>query len=92
MAEAAIAWPSAADFTAAPVTLSAPAADSVLALIESAARPLLIAGPLLANRSGRALLARIEAAMQVPTCIMESPAASPMRRWARLPSWWRGAT
>jgi acetolactate synthase-1/2/3 large subunit len=70
---AAITWPEAADFTAAPVTLSDPAADTVLALIAGAARPLLIAGPQLANRSGRALLARIEAATGVPTCIMESP-------------------
>jgi acetolactate synthase-1/2/3 large subunit len=70
---AAITWPEAADFTAAPVTLSDPAADTVLALIAGAVRPLLIAGPQLANRSGRALLARIEAATGVPTCIMESP-------------------
>jgi acetolactate synthase-1/2/3 large subunit len=71
--EAAIAWPSAVDFAAAPVALSAAAADTVLELIADASRPLLIAGPLLANRSGRALLARIEAATNVPTCIMESP-------------------
>jgi acetolactate synthase-1/2/3 large subunit len=45
----------------------------VLALIAGAAKPLLIAGPQLANRSGRALLARIEAATKIPTCIMESP-------------------
>jgi acetolactate synthase-1/2/3 large subunit len=70
---AAIAWPEPADFTAAPVTLSDPAADTVLALLAGAARPLLIAGPQLANRSGRALLARLEAALGVPTCIMESP-------------------
>ena len=71
--EAAIAWPEATDFTAQPVALTDPAADTVLALIAGAARPLLIAGPHLANRSGRALLARIEAAAGVPTCIMESP-------------------
>jgi acetolactate synthase-1/2/3 large subunit len=71
--EAAIAWPAAADFTAQPVALSDPAADAILALIAGAARPLLIAGPQLANRPGRALLARIEAATNVPTCIMESP-------------------
>jgi acetolactate synthase-1/2/3 large subunit len=71
--EATIAWPAAADFTAQPVALSDPAADAILALIAGAARPLLIAGPQLANRPGRALLARIEAATNVPTCIMESP-------------------
>ncbi|HET6238181.1 MAG TPA: thiamine pyrophosphate-binding protein [Acetobacteraceae bacterium] len=69
----AIAWPGAADFIAEPVTLSDPAADTVLALIAGATRPLLIAGPQLANRSGRALLARIENATNVPACIMESP-------------------
>ncbi len=71
--EAAVAWPTQADFTPDPVALPDPAADTVLALIAGAARPLLIAGPQLANRSGRALLARIEAATNVPTCIMESP-------------------
>ena len=71
--DAAIAWPEAADFAAQPVALSDPAADAVLALIDGAARPLLIAGPQLANRSGHALLARIEAATGVPTCVMESP-------------------
>ena len=69
----AIAWPGAADFIAEPVTLSDPAADTVLALIAGAARPLLIAGPQLANRSGRALLTRIENATNLPACIMESP-------------------
>jgi acetolactate synthase-1/2/3 large subunit len=69
----AIAWPEAADFIAEPVALSDPAADTVLALIAGAARPLLIAGPHLANRSGRALLDGIENATNVPTCIVESP-------------------
>jgi acetolactate synthase-1/2/3 large subunit len=71
--DTAIAWPRVADFIAEPVTLSDPAADTVLALIAGAARPLLIAGPQLANRSGRALLTRIENATNVPACIMESP-------------------
>ena len=71
--EAAIAWPTPTDFTLDPVALPDPAADTILALIAGAARPLLIAGPQLANRSGRALLARIETATNIPTCIMESP-------------------
>jgi acetolactate synthase-1/2/3 large subunit len=70
---AAIAWPTAEDFTAAPVVLNEHAADTVLALIADAARPLLIAGPQLANRAGRALLGRIEDATNMPTCIVESP-------------------
>ncbi len=73
LAEDAIAWPDAADFTAPSVTLSAQSADAIVTILGAAQRPLLIAGPQLANRSGRALLARIESALQVPTCIMESP-------------------
>jgi acetolactate synthase-1/2/3 large subunit len=71
--EAQIAWPTPTDFAPDPIALPDPAADTVLALIAGAAKPLLIAGPQLANRSGRALLARIEAATKIPTCIMESP-------------------
>ena len=37
-----------------------------LAIIAQASRPLLLAGPALANQSGRDLLARIEAATQIP--------------------------
>jgi acetolactate synthase-1/2/3 large subunit len=69
----AVVWPDQAAFSAAAVDLGDPAADAVLAIIASAQRPLLIAGPQLANQSGRDLLARIEAATRVPTCIMESP-------------------
>ena len=46
-----------------PVALNDAAADAILGIIAAAARPLLIAGPHLANRSGRALLARLEAAI-----------------------------
>jgi acetolactate synthase I/II/III large subunit len=69
----AVAWPNSTDFIAPPVGLADAAADAVLALVAGAARPLLIAGPHLANRPGRALLARLEAATKMPTCIMESP-------------------
>jgi acetolactate synthase-1/2/3 large subunit len=69
----AVVWPDQSAFSVATLELGDPAADAVLAVIASAQRPLLIAGPQLANRSGRDLLARIEAATQVPTCIMESP-------------------
>jgi len=73
VATGAVAWPDEADFAAPPVGLADAAADAVLALVAGAARPLLIAGPHLANRPGRSLLARIEAATNLPTCIMESP-------------------
>jgi acetolactate synthase-1/2/3 large subunit len=68
-----IVWPEPSDFVAPAVTLGDAAADAVLSLLASAQRPLLIAGPQLANKSGRALLARIEAVLAVPTCISESP-------------------
>lgn len=68
-----IAWPTPADFAAPAMELTAGAADATLALIAAAARPLLIAGPHLANPQGRALLARLEDALRVPSCIMESP-------------------
>ena len=68
-----VAWPAPDAFTAPPVALSDAAAQAILAVIAGARRPFLLAGPALANRSGRELLSRIEAAMQVPTAIMESP-------------------
>ncbi len=73
VAQADISWPEPGSFALAPVELGEPAANVILDLIASAKRPLLIAGPQLANRSGRDLLARIEATIGVPTCIMESP-------------------
>jgi acetolactate synthase I/II/III large subunit len=73
VAENAAVWPEPADFSPASVALNDAAADAILGIIAGAARPLLIGGPHLANRSGLALLARLEAALQVPTCIMESP-------------------
>ncbi len=66
-------WPEQAAFTEPPVDLSEPAADAILSLISTAQRPFLLAGPALANRTGRDLLARIEAATRIPTAIMESP-------------------
>ena len=68
-----VVWPEPAAFAAAPVPLNDAAADAVLAIIAGAQRPFLLAGPALASRKGRDLLARIEAATQVPTAIMESP-------------------
>ena len=50
-----------------------PRPKAIFSIIGTARRPLLVAGPQLANRSGRALLARIEAKLGIPTCIMESP-------------------
>jgi acetolactate synthase-1/2/3 large subunit len=71
--DSAVAWPVAKDFTASPIAPGEAAAEAILSVLGTARRPLLIAGPYLANRSGRALLSRIESVLAVPTCIMESP-------------------
>ncbi len=68
-----VAWPKPDAFAAPPVALSDAAADAILGIVATAQRPFLLAGPALANRTGRDLLARIEAATQIPTAIMESP-------------------
>jgi acetolactate synthase-1/2/3 large subunit len=68
-----IVWPGSDAFSAAPVGLSEPAAEAILGIIATAKRPFLLAGPALANRAGRDLLARIETATRIPTAIMESP-------------------
>src|ERR1700694_2553661 len=65
-----VVWPDPAAFVAAPVPLSDPAADAILDIIATAQRPFLLAGPAMANRTGRDLLARIEAGTQVPTAII----------------------
>lgn len=65
--------PEPAAFTAPSAWLAPEAADAALAILAQARRPLLIAGPELATRTGRLLLARLEAALAVPACIMESP-------------------
>jgi acetolactate synthase-1/2/3 large subunit len=71
--EDSIPWPTEADFTAAPVALGDAATDAILALIAAAKRPLIIGAPVLANRPGRDLLNRLEAALGVPVCISEGP-------------------
>ncbi|MGB9369729.1 MAG: thiamine pyrophosphate-binding protein [Xanthobacteraceae bacterium] len=67
----AIVWPDARQ--AAMPALSDAVADATLAAISSAARPIIFAGPQLSNVTGRALLARLEAAAQTPAVILESP-------------------
>jgi acetolactate synthase-1/2/3 large subunit len=48
-------------------------ADAVLAAVGAAARPIVFAGPQLSGASGRALLARLEAATKTPAVVIESP-------------------
>jgi acetolactate synthase-1/2/3 large subunit len=69
----AVVWPSASDFSAEPVGLNDAAADAILSIIRGAKRPLLIGAPVLANRPGRALVARLETALGVPGCLSEGP-------------------
>src|SRR6185437_12551000 len=68
-----IVWPAASDFSAEPVALHDAAADAILSIMRTAKRPLVIGAPVLANRPGRDLLRRIEAALGVPACISEGP-------------------
>ena len=48
-------------------------AAAILSAIAEAARPIIIAGPLMSNAGNRALLAKLEAATGAPTVVMESP-------------------
>src|SRR6202008_346700 len=48
-------------------------ADATLAALADAARPIIFAPPQLSDVSGRALLARLEAAVNAPAVILESP-------------------
>lgn len=48
-------------------------ADTVLAALQAAERPVILAGPHLSSREGRTLLAELEQATQVPAVVLESP-------------------
>src|SRR3954471_14455257 len=65
-------WPEARATSAGP-DLAPEVAATVLSAIGKAARPLIIAGPQLSSTTGRALLARLEAATGAPAIIVESP-------------------
>ena len=69
--ETAIVWPERT--AAAPPGLADAQADTILTAIARAARPIAIAGPHWSNLAGRALLAKLEAAVGAPAVIMESP-------------------
>ncbi|HEY4041241.1 MAG TPA: thiamine pyrophosphate-binding protein [Rhodopila sp.] len=73
VASDAVVWPSAADFAAPGVPLSAATADTILGLLATSKRPLVIGAPVLANREGRELLRRIEAVLGIPACLSEGP-------------------
>ena len=70
----AIRWPDEKIVKAPPrVSLSAEAADAVLALIGRAKRPVMLAGPQLSSRHGRTMLKRLEQATGAPYAVIESP-------------------
>jgi len=69
--DSSIAWPE-RPARAAPALADA-TADAILSAIAGAARPIVIAGPQMSNVSGRALLAKLEAATGTPAVIVESP-------------------
>lgn len=73
VATGSVVWPEREAFAAPVVGLADAAADALLAVIAGAQRPLLIAGPQLATRRGRALLDRIASATGMPCVVMESP-------------------
>ncbi len=55
------------------VALHEDLADAVLSALQAAARPLILAGPHLSNRTGRTLLGELERATGVPAVVLESP-------------------
>jgi acetolactate synthase I/II/III large subunit len=69
----AIVWPDGRDGASSLPHLTPAVADAVLAAIATAARPIIFAGPQLSGPSGRALLARLEAATKTPAVVIESP-------------------
>jgi acetolactate synthase I/II/III large subunit len=69
----AIVWPEAPNGAPSAPLLTTAVADAVLAAIAAATRPIIFAGPQLSGPSGRALLARLEAATKTPAVVIESP-------------------
>ncbi len=65
--------PGAEAFLPAAMALDAAAADAVLARLRRAKRPVVLAGPGLMTRAGRAATAGLEHALQIPVIGMESP-------------------
>ena len=68
----AIVWPDGAGAAAVP-GLAPGVADTVLAALAAAQRPIIFAGPQLSAADGRTLLGRLEAATNTPAVVLESP-------------------
>jgi acetolactate synthase I/II/III large subunit len=66
-------WPAAAAFVAQLQPLAPAAAAQIMAALQAAKRPLILAGPMLCTTTGRALLAELQSALGIPALGMESP-------------------
>jgi acetolactate synthase-1/2/3 large subunit len=66
-------WPDAAATKPVPIALATGVADTVVAALGKAKRPVFLAGPWLSSQSGRGLLARLEQATKAPAAVIESP-------------------
>ncbi|MBG02835.1 MAG: acetolactate synthase [Rhodospirillaceae bacterium] len=66
-------WPEAEDFVAIEQLLSDVTADAAIAALESAERPIIIVGPHMCTKPGRAAQRALEAKLGVPVIGMESP-------------------
>jgi acetolactate synthase-1/2/3 large subunit len=66
-------WPAAEDFKPAEAPLAPADAEGMLTALAAAARPLILAGPAMSSRAGRALLQALAEATRVPAILMESP-------------------
>jgi acetolactate synthase I/II/III large subunit len=66
-------WPTADAFESLVLPLTSRVAETVIAALAAAKRPLILAGPLLCTRTGRGLLAELQTATGVPALGMESP-------------------
>ncbi|MBV9394695.1 MAG: thiamine pyrophosphate-binding protein [Methylobacteriaceae bacterium] len=66
-------WPAEADFEPSRTVLPGDRADAILAALEEAERPLILAGAAMADIGGRALLRSVAVSTRVPAVLMESP-------------------
>lgn len=66
-------WLAEADFEPSRAGLAPDGADTILAALEDAERPLILAGAAMGHIGGRALLRSVSASTHVPAVLMESP-------------------
>jgi acetolactate synthase I/II/III large subunit len=66
-----ISWPNPHELQG--VSLHEGVADAILAAMQAATRPIILAGPHLSSRQGRSLLAELERITAVPAVVLESP-------------------